>query len=256
MSCAAIAGTSFLPLLARVVLGTAFLSAGWHHCFQETSFSPAELRTLEGVVSVPVALVEEAQTAPAPAAEATSDAGGEATTDDSSHGSDAAASSGSLPAPIGPFAGASETSQETAGSVNRAAAERIALTLRDAGFEEWSEPLAWATAVFQLVGGALLVLGLLTRFWALCALAMLGVAFWLGPVETAGMFDQNPLSWFADPASFQEMYMLAAGCVLAFGLMWTGSGSLAIDRVLKPRNSHATATSQTSDMQATADRLP
>ena len=215
------------------MLGAALFFSGWHACFQEVEFSPEEIRVLEGAgaVAVPVALLQEesdpskADTHAQPAAE-----GGEA--------------DASAPILIGPFAGSSKNTPSnessiadaaTGGSISRAAAERLALRLRTHGFGEWSEPTAWATAVVKLLGGALLVLGLLTRVWAFLAAVIFGATFWLGSVETAGMFEVDPFQWVAAGDGFQDMFSVLALFVLSFGLLVSGPGVLSLDRVFWPR---------------------
>ena len=216
----------FTLLLSRIVLGTALFFAGWHACFQEVEFSPEEIRTLEGVgaVAVPVSWLQAApEEAAAPADDATEQTSAK---------------------PISPMAasvkavletGSHSSSDEVAsGSIKRVGAERIALCLRTHGFGEWSEPTAWATAVVKLLGGALLVLGLLTRLWAFLAAVIFGVTFWLGSVETAGMFSTNPLGWVDAGGGFQQMYFVLAMFVLSFGLLAGGPGILSLDRLFWP----------------------
>ena len=42
MSFSRATGATFMPLLSRIVLGSAFLLSGWYHCFSTASFTPAE----------------------------------------------------------------------------------------------------------------------------------------------------------------------------------------------------------------------
>ena len=42
MSISQSAGTRFIPLLSRIVLGAAFFFSGWYHCFSMGDFTPAE----------------------------------------------------------------------------------------------------------------------------------------------------------------------------------------------------------------------
>jgi len=224
MSCTVIAGTRFMPLLSRIVLGVAFFFSGWHLCFQEVSFTPDQIKRLEGVtaVAVPVAMLQEEGTAdktvdppivePEPPAKKVSS---------------------KLIAPLGPLAPKASSAPADDG-LQRPAAARLTLTLRQAGFEGWSEPVAWGAAVAQLLGGVLILVGLLTRLWAFLMVIMLGASFWFTSIQGTAMFDQNPFDWAADGSSFQEMFFTLAMFVLALGVLMTGSGVLALDNLLWP----------------------
>ncbi|MDP7070772.1 MAG: DoxX family membrane protein [Phycisphaerales bacterium] len=225
----------FTLLLSRIVLGAALFFSGWHACFQEVEFTPDEIRTLEGVgvVAVPVVLVESADPP-------------------------AAAPDAATPKPIGPLAApgtaaadagsASSDDPSAEGNVRRAAAERMALCLRTHGFGEWSEPTAWAAAVVQLLGGAALLLGLLTRLWAFLIAVILGASFWLGSVESAGMFDRDPFEWAAAGDAFYQMFFVLAMFVLSLWVLLSGPGFLSLDRLFWPR---AGATPSAPRSQAT-----
>jgi len=194
MSSTSTAGTGFLRLLTRLVLGTAFFFAGWHACFQDVAFSPEDIRLLEGVPVAPieVALLGAPAAAPKPVAPKKA---GEAPKSTPPAAAKAPAPADTPPAassplqPIGPLS--------FPGTVDRAAAERLALSLRKAGVGDFAEPLAWAAAVASLLGGVLVLVGLLTRFWALTMAVMLGASFWFVSVVDAGLFDQSPFQWWA-----------------------------------------------------------
>jgi putative oxidoreductase len=85
--------------------------------------------------------------------------------------------------------------------------------LGDMGFTRGTTFLAWVTALSEIGGGALLVLGLLTP---LGAAAVLGVALNIVYVERSGPF----LGGWELPA------LLGA---IALGLLFSGSGRLAAD---------------------------
>lgn len=211
MSRVNLATHSIMPLLARLVLGAALFFAGWHNCFQTIPMTQDQIEVLEGVKVVPVAW-----TPPSPPANSPK----EVDTPDSPAG-DAEAEASPVPAWI------------HSRGVKRAGAELIAWRLRESGFGEWSEPLAWAVSVLQLVGGGFLFLGLLTRFWALIVAVVFGLAIWLGPIEQAGMFDRSPFGWYAQTAAFSDLFLLASGVVLSIGLVFTGSGWLGVDCLLR-----------------------
>lgn len=216
MPCTTFAGTRCLPFLSRILLGVAFFFSGWHLCFQEVTFTPEQIKRLEGVsvVATPVALIEE-------------EAKGQDEEVDPPAAKPAEATS------VQPIAPKAQTPPVDDGFM-RPAAARITLQLRESGFEGWSEPVAWGAAVVQLLGGVLILVGLLTRLWAFLMAAMLGASFWLTSVQGSGMFDQNPFDWAANGAAFQEMFFTLAMFVLAFGVLMTGPGMLALDKLLWP----------------------
>ncbi|MDP7030048.1 MAG: DoxX family protein [Phycisphaerales bacterium] len=239
MSSTSTAGTGILRLLTRLVLGTAFFFSGWHACFQDVAFTAEEIRSLEGVPVAPIEVALRSAPVAAPAAApaeraATSPeaASSEARSPEATPPAEASAAPDESAAasplqPIGPFA--------STGPVERAAAERWALSLREAGVGDFAEPLAWAAAVASLLGGPLVLIGLLTRFFALTMAVMLGASFWFASVVDAGLFGTNPFEWWVeDEAAVRVMFAQAAFFVLAVGLLIKGPGGLSIDRIIWP----------------------
>lgn len=204
-------GFGLLPLLARLVLGAACFFAGWHLCFQKVEMTSHEVRLLEGVAVVPVAYFAD-----------------ESPENEPGDAQDADSADVTPPTPIGPLKHAASGNA----LVERAAAERVAVQLRQAEWGDWSEPAAWAFAVLLLLGGGMIFLGLLTRFWAGTLAILLGVAFWLGPIEQAGMFDMDPFHWVLAREAFEHMLLLAALWVLAIGLLASGGGFWSLDSLL------------------------
>jgi uncharacterized membrane protein YphA (DoxX/SURF4 family) len=196
------------------------------------SFTPSQIRNLEGVpaVAVPAALVQAAdpvEKVDPPAAETPPPAEAKET---------------EPPADPTSPAGAAASVDD---GLTRPAAARITIRLREAGFEGWSEPVAWAASVTQLLGGALIFVGLLTRLWAFLLAVVLGGSFWLVTVQAAGMFDLSPFEWAAKGSDFQEMFFTLAMFVLAFGVLLTGPGMVAMDTLLwKPARLETDPTSE------------
>ena len=202
MSFSQSAGSSFLPLLSRIVLGTAFLFAGWYHCFAQVDFSDAELTRIDAMKSSASAPVQVNQVA-------------------WEEGTDADLSDDP------------ETPRAAAASSNaRPAVYRIAMDLSDWGVKSGLVPLAWGIVVFQMIAGALVLLGLFTRLWGFLLACLLGATFAFSSVRANEMFSMNPFDWRGEPAQFHEMYFQLAGFVLAFGLALTGSGVLALDKLV------------------------
>ena len=199
------AGSSFLPLLSRIVLGTAFLFAGWYHCFTTVSFTDAELTRIEALqasASVKPTVIRAAW----------------------QEGTDADQSDDPETPPA-------ETSDASSAN-HRPAVYHIAMDLSDWGVTSGVVPLAWGIVVFEIIAGALVLLGLFTRLWGFLLACLLGSAFAFTSVKANDMFSMNPFMWRGQPDHFYEMYFQLAGFVLAFGLALTGSGVLALDSMV------------------------
>ena len=189
------AAANVVPLLARILLFLAFVPAGWHHAMQMGSFSDdaaARLREL-GVVSL------------APT---------DAPTDT-------------------PLARVSLLDEpplvETGGGMQARALHELTLTfdrLRLPRPDVW----AWTVTVFELLGGAFLLLGLFSRLWAG------GLALWAGALFllwTPSIADAWVAIWSpTDPAAvlprIQTLGQLAL-VVLSLGILLTGAGRFSLD---------------------------
>ena len=209
------AGLSFLPLLSRIVLGTAFLFSGWYHCFNTVSFSDAELSRIEAF--------QASTSTAATVIPVVWQAGTDADLSDDPETPPAAAPSAA----------------PSAGPNDRPAVYRLAMDLSDWGVTSGVVPLAWGIVVFEMIAGALVLLGLFTRLWGFLLACLLGAAFAFTSVKANDMFEMNPFAWRGQPAHFYEMYFQAAGFVLAIGLALTGSGVLALDNLVFGRREKA-----------------
>ena len=214
------AGCAFLPLLSRLVLGSAFLFAGWFHCFGSVSYSGSERSQIESFQS-------SNQPAPTRWLVAWQDS------------SEAPAAGGSQSAASGDGVASSSSSADA--SDRRPAVYRIALDLQRWGVTQGVVPLAWGLAVFEIVAGALVLLGLFTRLWGGLLAVLIGASFAMSNVQAQGMFEINPFAWRQDPAAFYDLYFHASGFVLALGLLLVGSGVLALDSVVFKRREPTTA---------------
>lgn len=189
------AAANVVPLLARILLFLAFVPAGWHHAMEMGAFSgdtAARLRELGIVGSADL---------------------------------DRSLSYASLHQDAPPIPAATT---DAIGFQARALHE---LTL---SFDRLRLPRpeiwAWTVTVFELIGGAFLLVGLFSRIWAG------GLALW----ATALFFLWTPSirdAWLAiwsptDPAAVlprtQTLGQLAL-VVLALGILLTGAGRYSLD---------------------------
>jgi putative oxidoreductase len=88
---------------------------------------------------------------------------------------------------------------------------------------------AWVAAVSEFGGGALLVLGLLTRFAALMIAGTMGVAVFVFHAP-----DFKPL--FAGDAILNKADFALTLCFVGLGLLFTGPGKIAIDHLIFGRS--------------------
>ena len=184
-----------VPLLARILLCLAFIPSGWHHAMNWTEFTgPQADRLRELGVSSPVmrgsgeALVRLGGAQAAPA----TDSG--------------AAANGVLQA--------------------RSLHE---LTL---DFDQRGMPkpfiAAWVVAIFELVGGGLLLLGLMSRVWAA------GIAFWaIALFGLSGLHGVNWADLWATTVPMRtSMISLILVATLALGIAFAGPGSFSLDALV------------------------
>jgi len=109
---------------------------------------------------------------------------------------------------------------------------RIALMLKQQGLAAGYESLlAYVAAYTELVGGALILVGLFSRLWGLALAFTMGVAFymtsWQGLTADAGVS-----AFLSSPMNSSTMFIQLSLFVLAFGVFLTGAGAASIDRML------------------------
>ncbi|MGW9308307.1 DoxX family protein [Saccharomonospora azurea] len=93
----------------------------------------------------------------------------------------------------------------------------FAQALTAMGFSDQTTLLAWITALSEVGGGALLVLGLFTPFGAAAVLGVLANAVY-GKLESG---------FFAATGGFEFDLLIA---VVAFALLFTGAGRVSLDK--------------------------
>lgn len=91
---------------------------------------------------------------------------------------------------------------------------------------------AYAAVIAELVGGALILIGLFSRLWGIALAGVMVVAFWFTtwPVLAAGG-GPGVLFTLSIP-DFNRLFCQAGLFVLAFGVFLTGPGALSLDRVI------------------------
>jgi uncharacterized membrane protein YphA (DoxX/SURF4 family) len=112
------------------------------------------------------------------------------------------------------------------------AVNRLVLHFEGWNLGAWVQPLGWAVAIFQLLAGAALLLGLFTRLASIGFCILIGGAFWQLSIRQNGMFDMNPFTWREHSAAWYTMLSQLPMFILALGLVLTGAGPLCLDRVL------------------------
>jgi len=252
------AGTAIVPTLARLVLAAAFISTGWNKVFKSAEFPADEATRLKAMG------VELDPITPITAAGSRHDSPSivlAAFVQDQDPGSDSAPGSlrsppppqtdpageaqpSNQPPPVNPTesgAAPSAASQPPA-STSAAAAplppgnyrgkemHRLMLLLDAKHFPQprWMAMLA---AYTELIGGAMLLIGLFSRVWGLGLAIAMGVAFYLTTMPQ-GIFHMYPWTFAEDLLHFQSAYLQVSLFVLAFGIFLTGPGPLSLDRIL------------------------
>ena len=220
MSFSNTAGTSIIPTLSRIVLCAAFLPAGYNKVFNtDAEFSgaqaerlielgvievkPQEARLDQGRMIIPAVFQDES-------------VGAAATVED--------------PPAIEEIA-LPEADEEVDTTVYTArAVHKITANIPI----NWPKPiaLAWIAALTELVGGALILIGLFSRVWGLGLAIAMGVAFYLTTIPALGEVSLWSMLPEENYLAFNTMFAQLGLFVLAFGVFLTGAGPLSLDRAL------------------------
>ncbi len=90
----------------------------------------------------------------------------------------------------------------------------------------WPAAIAWLVIIIEFFGSICLILGLLTRFWALCILFL-----FMGIILFVHLHNGFFMNWSGQQAGEgYEYHLLVIG--MAWALVVGGPGNLSIDRTL------------------------
>lgn len=275
MNASQYAGTVIIPTLSRLVLCAAFFTAGWAKVFTDTSFTAQEAHTLKemGVqVKQSVAWHDEPFASPGviaaswvrelPHIEPVQDEpavgrlGQPApTTSESERAADTANQDTPVDESVPPQTPPTEPDTKPEETTESPLSEqslpegdhspadvfqarsllKIAVALDGAG---WQYPyyLAWAAALTELFGGALLLIGLFSRVWGLGLAITMALAFHItsmDPYLAAPFAAAEGRDGFA---LFHQVFAQLGLFILAFGIFVTGPGPLSLDRAIFRRS--------------------
>jgi uncharacterized membrane protein YphA (DoxX/SURF4 family) len=183
-----------VPLLARILLFLAFVPAGWHHAMNWTQFEGADADRLRqlGVRSAVVSGSGEAlvrlETASIPQSTPSADDG-----------------------PV----------------LQARSLHELTLQLDRKGMPK-PYVAAWVVAIFELIGGGLLLVGLFSRVWAG------GIAFWAVALFGLSSWQAISLSdlWATNVPARASMIGLVTIATLALGIAFSGAGAFSLDALI------------------------
>jgi len=276
------AAMHFLPLIARLVLGAAFVTAGWNKIFTDADYvgpraqklidlgiapeppAPASAESITGVEHlITLASLQTGSlrdkaigAAPAPASPPASDPAPVPAPDQQPPPSEAASAAPVAPPATEPAPPTSSPATDTAAtsvpapdstSMDDAATElpppaapelsvrarRLhSVTILAAAKAPWTFPSpvvqAWAVALLELVGGAMLLVGLFSRLWAF------GLAIAMAILVSLTSLDRiaDTLIFTMEPAEYNQLFCRLGLLTLALGVFMTGPGAMSVDRLL------------------------
>lgn len=221
MSTSHTAAVHLVPLMARIVLCAAFLPMGYQKLFDRAPIDAAQMARLEamgwewtppardGATAVPS--TPPAPSAPVtPAPDATKPAGAP----------DAAT-------PAEPITTAPPSDRADAPLTVRRL-EMLAFVIADSGLPA-PRVTAWLVAIIELVGGALVLIGLFTR---LAALGLVGIM--AGAIHTTSLaaLMAHPFIFGMPLPDYQRFFLQVGLLTLALGVLLTGPGGFSADRAI------------------------
>lgn len=247
MNASQYAGTVIVPTLSRIVLCAAFFTAGWGKMFTEATYNAEEVQTLQklgvdvtqsvaGNFSPGIIAVAERWELPAQDEQPTQP---DVNPVDDTEAQTPADTVTQTPPPT-----VTETEKPEKptvvstpvddGSTYKAPARyKVAILLDRAGWQ-YAPQLALVAALTELIGGALLLIGLFSRVWGLGLAIAMAMAFHVTSMDPylAAPFEAAQ----TNIPLFNQVYAQAALFVLAFGIFITGPGPLSLDRAIFRRS--------------------
>ncbi len=243
------AGIAIVPTLARLVLAAVFISVGWNKVFKYSDFNAeqaTQLRALgvnvelkqatagattmnpqqesppaDGVQFTLTSFRQEAS--PPPAATPPIDQTGTEEPEKQEDQEPPVSTPPAAPdAPVEPLPEGIYTAQSLHSLT-------LLLHKNDIPQPVWMARLA---AFTELIGGAMLLLGLFSRIWGLGLAIAMGMAFYLVSMKINGVFEVDPRVFAENIQQFNTAGIQLSLFVLAFGILLTGPGPLSLDRLL------------------------
>lgn len=231
------AAFTLMTTIARIILAAAFISLGYNKLFTEASFSAEEASILRAYgVEVEPEVVDGDEDV----------AWDEGSADArlASYFQEAGVTAPPLPAEEEPAPEEPTPDEETAARVDgeqppvdpgtARSLYKVSIMTHNAGlpFPRWG---AWIAALTEFIGGILLLLGFLSRIWALGLTILLGVAFYVATMLRNGFIvgddGWNLIAFSRDVAAFNTMFNQLGLCALALFILMVGPGPLSLDRL-------------------------
>lgn len=244
------AGTAIVPTLARLVLAAVFVSVGWNKVFKYADFNAEQATQLKalgvnvelkqpsagastmapqtqphnpnGVQFRLASLRQEASSTP-PATPPAQDA--------SATEQDVDEAPASVPTQPAPSETPATDQPLPEGTYTAQSLHSLTLLLHNNNFPQpvWMARLA---AFTELIGGAMLLLGLFSRIWGMGLAIAMGVAFYLVSMKINGVFEMDPRVFAENIPNLNVAACQLGLLLLAFGILLTGPGPLSLDRLL------------------------
>ena len=217
--------TTFVQLLARIVLFLAFVPTGWHHAMHIGNFSGeagARLREL-GIVSMQGWTEHGTGMQRTSADSPTEDGTGMPRTD---------ALVFVRVARQGAEAPSIPTDAANAMDFNTRSLHELTLVFDTHGLPR-PEIWAWTVTAFELFGGSLILLGLFTRLWATGLTVWAIALLLLNTPSSAIAWDSIWQTTDPNLAAVRTLVLMQLSLiVLAASLLLTGAGKLSVDGVI------------------------
>ncbi len=217
--------TTFVQLLARIVLFLAFVPTGWHHAMHIGNFSGeagARLREL-GIVSMQ-GWTDHGTGMQRTSADSPAEDGTGMPRTDALVFVRVARQGGEAPS--------IPTDAANAMDLNTRSLHELTLVFDTHGLPR-PEIWAWTVTAFELFGGSLILLGLFTRLWAM-GLTVWAIALLLLNTPS-GAIAWDSVWQTTDPnlAAVRTLVLMQLSLiVLAASLLLTGAGTLSVDGVI------------------------